>query len=280
MKFRETMMRRAAFRMSAACARDIPPNGCPRQLAKLRWRCGIASLGAFAFLYSSHTATADQGAPSAPGLDATMTLTSDYRFRGQSQDGDKAAVQGDFDYTNGAGMFADLWASSTTPGPHDSYEVDPIVGIGRELAPDTWSSLSASYYLFNGTKIGVGGYFEGAFFLSRKIGSVVLTGEATYSPQFADSSGHAESVTWGGEYPLGKLAAGLVFSAHVGYQWLEYPDRYGTPDWLFYDVGLTENWGRVALDLHYTGTNTPQQECFDGSYDCSGSIVISLSLHT
>jgi uncharacterized protein (TIGR02001 family) len=45
-------------------------------------------------------------------LSANVTLTSDYIFRGISQTGGEAAIQGGFDYTHSSGFYLGTWASN------------------------------------------------------------------------------------------------------------------------------------------------------------------------
>ena len=72
----------------------------------------------------------------APAWSANVTLTSDYRFRGQSQADRGAAVQGGIDYTHPSGLFAGLWASSIdfNDAQKSPAEVDFTGGYSFSLA--------------------------------------------------------------------------------------------------------------------------------------------------
>ena len=47
----------------------------------------------------------------------------------------------------------------------------------------------------------------------------------------------------------------LSASGHVGYQWIADNPAYGTPDWVFFDFGVTATWNIFAFDVRYIGTD-------------------------
>ncbi|MDE2619742.1 MAG: TorF family putative porin [Sphingomonadales bacterium] len=92
------------------------------------------ALAAFAgLLATAAPALADEAAPSKPiTLSGSVTLASDYRFRGVSQSNKGMAIQGGFTAKHESGVYAGVWASNlagwgTFGGPNT--ELDVIAGV-------------------------------------------------------------------------------------------------------------------------------------------------------
>lgn len=71
---------------------------------------------------------------------ANVAMTSDYRFRGMSQNDETVAIQGGFDYAHESGFYAGTWASSidwedSNGGSSDNttIEVDVYGGYGGDI---------------------------------------------------------------------------------------------------------------------------------------------------
>ena len=76
-----------------------------------------------------------QAAPAAAPAFTTsgnLAFTSDYVWRGLSQNAGKFAVQGGFDATHSSGLSAGIWASNVTVG-NASLEVDVYANYGFKL---------------------------------------------------------------------------------------------------------------------------------------------------
>ncbi|HRO03231.1 MAG TPA: TorF family putative porin, partial [Terricaulis sp.] len=73
------------------------------------------------------------GAAHAQTVSASVTLTSDYVFRGMSLSGEDAAVQGSFDYSTDL-FYAGVWGSSLGSGG-TSMELDVYAGFTPTLGP-------------------------------------------------------------------------------------------------------------------------------------------------
>jgi uncharacterized protein (TIGR02001 family) len=89
---------------------------------------------AVAFLAAASSITA-QAAPDAPPAFTTsgnLAFTSDYVWRGLSQNAGKFAVQGGFDATHSSGLSAGIWASNVTLAT-SSLEVDVYANYGFKL---------------------------------------------------------------------------------------------------------------------------------------------------
>ena len=211
---------------------------------------------------------------------ATVTLTSDYRFRGQSQTDRDAAVQAGIDYSDASGLFAGIWASTIDfNDPQQSpTEVDFTLGYAFGFFDAYKGSVTAAYYWYPDSAPADYDYFEIIGDASRDFETFSLNAEITYSPDYSGETGTAVGLTGGVDVPITLDEIDwLSASAHIGYQWVDDNAAYQSPDWFFYDFGLTAAWEVFALDLRYTGTDTAKADCFGGSELCESGVVLSLT---
>ena len=131
-------------------------------------------------------AAADEG-EDGPSLTANLTLTSDYRFRGQSQTMRGGAVQGGLDYADPSGLFAGVWASTIDfDDPQESpAEVDFIAGYSHTFADETAGSVWLAYYWYPDSDPADYDYVEILGTVSHDFGAFALQGDATYSGEYS-----------------------------------------------------------------------------------------------
>jgi uncharacterized protein (TIGR02001 family) len=92
-----------------------------------------------------------QSAAPAPALTTSGNLayTSDYVFRGITQNGGKTAIQGGFDVAHTAGLSAGVWASNVSYGTA-TLEVDVYAAYGFSLTKDITASVGYIGYIYEG----------------------------------------------------------------------------------------------------------------------------------
>jgi uncharacterized protein (TIGR02001 family) len=92
-----------------------------------------------------------QSAAPAPALTTSgnLAFTSDYVFRGITQNGGKTAVQGGFDVAHTAGLSAGVWASNVSYGTA-TLEVDVYAAYGFSLTKDITASVGYIGYIYEG----------------------------------------------------------------------------------------------------------------------------------
>src|SRR3546814_10492448 len=75
-------------------------------------------------------------------ITGSAAVVSDYRFRGVSQTGEEAAIQGSIGISHESGLYAGVWGSSVDLGATDGVvfddlntKLDAYVGYKREVVP-------------------------------------------------------------------------------------------------------------------------------------------------
>lgn len=243
----------------------------------------LLALSLLAPLSMAQTALADGEAAEDKAwgpLSITVTATSDYRFRGQSQKSRDAALQGSIDLQSETGLFAGVWASgidfSDTGDTTTFMEVDFYAGYNIALGEGTEGSVKATYYYYaDGPSVIGYDYWEFQATLSHDFGPASLSVEVNYSPEYFFETGEALAVAGGVDVPLSDK---FTLNGHVGHQSIDDNIGFGTPDWIYYDIGVTAELGRFTLDVRYVNTNLSDAECFSGTNLCEGGVVGTISL--
>lgn len=109
---------------------------------------GVATLFALGLLAAGHAHAEVSG---------SVTLTSDYLFRGLTQTNEEPALQGGIDYTHDSGFYAGAWGSSISwlsdsdPDVSSQVEVDLYLGYGGEFGESGLGyDVGAIYYWYPG----------------------------------------------------------------------------------------------------------------------------------
>ena len=105
---------------------------------------------AAAFLAAASSIAAHAAdAPSAFTSTGNVAFTSDYVFRGITQNGGKTALQGGFDVAHTSGLSAGVWASNVN-WTNTTLEVDLYANYGFSLTKDIAASVGYLAYVYEG----------------------------------------------------------------------------------------------------------------------------------
>lgn len=97
------------------------------------------------------------GAAQASGLSGSLTLTSDYVFRGFTQTNEKPALQGGIEYEAESGFYGGTWGSSISwlsdsdPAISSQLELDGYLGYRGQLSDTISFDVGALYYGYPGS---------------------------------------------------------------------------------------------------------------------------------
>lgn len=219
---------------------------------------------------------------------ANIALTNDYRFRGQSQSQGEFAVSGGIDYAGGSGFFAGVWASNVdfNDAAETYLEVDLYAGFTAALSETTTGTIKAVYYWYPTADYpplaNENDYFELIGSLAHDFGGFSGTLEVAWSPDYFLESGSSVELAGGLSVPIADkfwfFDGGVSASGRVGYQWIDENATFGTPDYVFYDIGLSAKVANVTLDVRWVDTDLSRPDCFGGTNLCEGGVVATLTL--
>ena len=190
-------------------------------------------------------------------ITGTVTLVSDYDFRGITQTAQDPALQGSIDYAHDSGFYLGAWASNVDFGDccDENIEVDLYTGFrgGEDLTYD----VGLIYYMYPGAEdIDFPEVYAG-------LGYKWISGKIWYSNDFGNSGDSAMYYEANGAF---ELPANFGLTAHVGYSDGDYWQGFEYTDW---SVGATWTISNFTLGLKYVDGS--DLEAFDGTPDDVGS---------
>jgi uncharacterized protein (TIGR02001 family) len=201
--------------------------------------------------------------------------TTDYVFRGVSQNNEDPALQVGFDVSYGM-LYAGVWSSMVAFGPWQtglgdvvSAEVDLYAGI-----KPTWGPLNFDfgviYYAYPGARDGAGSLWFEQDYVELKAGvsgspfKNLTTGLTVfYSPDYNNESGNAWTIEGVAAYELPKLGPITpTLSGTLGttlFENLALAQRYNTAmgddAYLYWNVGMAFAVDKLTLDFRYWDTD-------------------------
>ena len=194
-------------------------------------------------------------------LTGNVTLTTNYKFRGQDQDASrtravKPAIQGGFDYAFGdTGWYVGNWNSSVDWLKGNSIEMD-FYGGYKFKAGDVDLDLGALTYVYPGNAHG---------------NTTELYGAATYGPVTAKYS-HTVSKDYFG-WAGAKSGSGLK-GTNTGYLNIAFAQEIAPKFTLKAAVGFT----RFASDIKDTGVSNYMDYSLGGAYDFGDGLSLGAAV--
>ena len=234
----------------------------------------LSAVSVIVLVGSALPALADGAEAAKSHWSGSVSLTSDYRFRGVSQTDRNPAVQGEFQYNGSQGIYAGIWASNVD-FVGASSEVDLFVGYNYSLGEDLQIGAEFIYYNYPSADSSEFNYFEVIGSASYQIEDIGLSLEVAYGPDVSGTK--ALAVTGGVEAKVIDsvylFSDGISMSGHFGHQSYDAVNV----DYNFYDVGMTASAGAFALDVRYVSTDVDNVDC-GGTDRCEGGVVVTGSL--
>jgi len=202
------------------------------------------------------------------GTTGSVSVTSDYIFRGTTQTNQDPALQGGLEYAAESGAYIGAWGSnvswlsdlSSPAAPiSSSLELDVYGGYRGKFNDTVSFDVGALYYWYPGD---YPSGFNSADTLEVYAGISVAASEkitlgAKYSVAATDLFGYADS-SGSGYLDLSAnfvVAEGWTLGAHAGKQWIEGGgnDAFEYADW---KLGVTKAFSNgFSVGLAYTGTD-------------------------
>jgi uncharacterized protein (TIGR02001 family) len=249
----------------------------------------------------------DEAAESAIKVTGSVTLASDYRFRGVSQTDKAMAIQGGVTVTHESGLYVGTWASNLsgwgTFGGSNT-ELDIFGGFAKDLGGVT-VDVGLTWYMYPGGADKTD-FAEPYVKLSTTTGPVSLLAGVAYAPKqealgnfsntpFSNGQKEDNFYIWG-DAALGITDTPFKLKAHLGYS--DGNPGLGpngtsvapTGKYLDWSLGAEAAWGPLTLGVSYIDTDITDAESAylrapfggfqstkDGSSIAGSTVLVSLT---
>ena len=192
---------------------------------------------------------------------ANVALTSDYVWRGTSQNQEDLALQGGFDYAHESGFYAGAWGSNVNFGGA-STELDLYAGWGTELESGVGLDVGLIRYSYHGSDIASELDFTEAYVGLSYSGLGFI-----YS--FGDDLGDQYEVSYG--YDLENVSLAVAYG--------NYDVSGDSDDYDYYSAGVSGSFAgksAIAWDVSYYGTGSDADAIF-GNEAADDRLVLTIS---
>jgi uncharacterized protein (TIGR02001 family) len=213
-------------------------------------------------------------------ISANVALVSDYRFRGISQTGNDAAIQGGFDASWEPGFYLGTWASSVDfggdneTGSFGTMEIDYYAGWAGPVGDtDFGIDVGYTYYDYPGDTVDPEGDYQ-EFTITGSWRDFSLG--VTYSDDYYAETD--EFWYFAADYSLA-FAEDFALGLHYGFNSFEEEGFFPTDEdeYSDYSVTLTYTFKGVDLSVAWVGTDLDTEDCFGDSDACDDAAVFSIA---
>lgn len=184
-------------------------------------------------------------------VSGSVTLTSDYIFRGYSQTDENPAFQPAINVLFSNGFHINAWASNVdfNDGGEADVEADFTVGYGGEANGLTYD-FGAVAYLYPGSAGRLNyNYWEAYATMGGKVGDATVTGSFNYTP---DNFGGLDDAAFFQVAVSGPVADKLSLDAAIGTAQVK---KSAGQDYEYWQIGATYGLGFADVSLRYHDTS-------------------------
>jgi len=172
-------------------------------------------------------------------VSSTITVASDYDFRGITQTARDPALQASLDWAAESGLYVGAWASNVDFGDSD-IELDLLAGYRGSIGEDASFDIGVVQYLYLDTYKDL--KFTEAY---AGFGYKAVSAKVWYAWDFSNSGKSASYIEANAAIPMPN---DFSFNLHAGYS---DGDFWGSDSYTDYSVGISKTVGNFALNLKW-----------------------------
>jgi uncharacterized protein (TIGR02001 family) len=203
-------------------------------------------------------------------LSSTVSVVSDYRFRGISLSNRKPAVQASADVAHKSGVYAGVWGSNIARYGGAKVELDLYLGWKKSLGSVDVDVGVLGYLYPGGHSVN---YVEVYTYLGKTIGPAALRAGVNYAPSQRNIGGD-DNLYLSGEARVGIPGTPVTLLTGVGYENGPFAGADGRKwDWT---LGGEYNFAPFTLGLLYADTDVSRTD--DPTKNSKAGIVASASV--
>ncbi len=199
-------------------------------------------------------------------VSGSVTVVSDYRFRGVSLSDKDFAVQPTITISHESGFYVGAWASNLAENTGDDVEVDLYAGFsgGEELTYD----IGATYYVYPG--VSSFNYVEFTGKLGSTFGPATVGVQLSYVPS-QDNTGNSDNIYYATNAALAIPDSPITLTGSIGIEDGAFTAGDEKVDW---SIGANAAIQGFTLGVAYVDSN---RRSIFAANDAKAGVVFSLS---
>jgi uncharacterized protein (TIGR02001 family) len=215
-------------------------------------RKSILGLSAFSLFALATPAMAQDEASGPISVSGSVTLTSDYRFRGFTQSGQNAAIQGGITVTHESGLYVGTWGSSINFA--GNVEVDYFAGYSTDVSEGLNLDVGITYYVYPKDHNISSNILEPYVNLSTSVGPLDLKVGVNYAWS-QESLGDNDAIYFHLEPSIAIPNSPFSINGHLGYASSDSFLGGADGEVLDYSIGVSATYLGLALGVSLVGTD-------------------------
>lgn len=211
-------------------------------------------------------------APEAFTITGGATVVSDYRFRGFSQTGEEATIQGSFTVTHESGLYVGVWGSGISF--NNGTEIDIVGGFAKEVASGLTVDVGATAYLYPGASNTT--VIEPYLALTGTVGPATIKGGLAWAWAGQDALSDESAIYAYTDAAIGIPKTPVKLKAHLGYS---KSDSFlgGLDGKVFdYSIGAEASWKSLTLGVSYVNTDETSALGWKDAIGADGAVLFTL----
>jgi uncharacterized protein (TIGR02001 family) len=219
-------------------------------------------------------------------ISGSVAVTSDYRYRGISQNQENFALQGSVNVEHASGLYVGFWGSTvdfdTAVSDGPNQEIDLYAGYKTQLSDGVSLDAGLMYYWYPGGNGLTTDYFEPFAKLTGELGPVEATGTVAYAWKqnaLSFDVGRDDTLYLRGDlaYALGD-ALPLTLKGGLGYSSGRSILTLGQKDYFDWSVGADASWENFTLNVSYIDTDLKRNVLGAAAFDqVDDAVVLTLT---
>lgn len=194
-------------------------------------------------------------------ISSSVSATSNYVWRGQTQTANNTAIQGSINYESELGFSLGTWLSNIT----NDTEADFYANYSYKISDNFSLNTGYIYYHYLLTK----GINTSEFNLGFNLYGVDFL--TSYSDNFLGTKSSAFYFFSGHEFSISKKE-NLSIALNVGYSLFDNETLVGTSSYIDYKLALVKTFEKFEMNIGYT--NTDRKNVNDQTF----SVILTLNL--
>jgi uncharacterized protein (TIGR02001 family) len=204
-------------------------------------------------------------------LSGTVTVVSDYDFRGISLSATEPALQGSIDWAHDSGLYLGALGSCCLdygPGTETSNEVDLYAGFAGEASGGFGYDVGIVYYTYwpDDDEVDYPELWVGGSYGPIKV-------KAWYTNDYGNLDVDAYYIEGNGTF---ELPQNFTLTAHVGYNFGDYWNDFFGDEPIDYSVGVGYAIGHFNLNLKYVDMSS-DVDIESDEFNNEGRVIFSVA---